>query len=81
MMEARRNIWSTCVREVNLCRNLMNEVSKSPSATKREAVGQQMVKLVEMASFGAEFSATANERLRSRSENWAPRIATEAQAG
>ena len=81
LMEARRDIWSKCVREVNLCQNLMNEVSKQPSATKREAVRQQLLKLVEMASFGAEFSATANECLRSRSENWAQRIASEAQAG
>jgi hypothetical protein len=81
LMEARRDIWSRCVREVNLCQNLMNEVSKSPSATKREAVRQQLLKLVEMASFGAEFSAAANECLRSRSENWAQRIASEAQAG
>jgi len=78
LMEARRDVWSRCVREVNLCKNLMDEVSKSPSATKKEAVRQQMLKLVAMASFGAEFSATAIECLQSRSERWAQRIASEA---
>jgi hypothetical protein len=81
LMEARRDVWSKCVREVNLCQNLMNEVSKSPSATKKEAVKQQMLKILEMAAFGAEFSATTNECLRSRSEQWAQRIASEAPAG
>jgi hypothetical protein len=81
LMEARRDVWSKCIREVNLCQNLMNELAKNPSATKKEAVRQQMLKLVEMASFGAEFSATASECLRSRSEHWAQRIASEAQAG
>jgi hypothetical protein len=79
LMEARRDVWSRCVREVNLCQNLMDELSKSPSATKKEAVRQQMLKLVAMAGFSAEFSATAMECLRSRSEHWAQRIASEAQ--
>jgi hypothetical protein len=81
LMEARRDVWSKCVREVNLCQNLMNDLSKTPSATKKEAVRQQLLKLVEMAAFEAEFSATANECLRSRNEHWARRIACEAPAG
>ena len=77
LMEARRDVWSKCVREVNLCQNLMGELSRTPSAAKREAVRQQMVKLQEMVSFKAEFSATAIECLRSRSQGWAQRIASE----
>ena len=80
LMEARRDVWSKCVREVNHCQNLMNEMSTSPSATKKEAVRQQMLKLREMIKFEAEFSATACECLRSRKEQWAQRLVSEGQA-
>jgi len=78
LMEARRDVWSKCVREVNRCQNFMDELSKNPTATKKEAVRQQMLKLGEMAKFKAEFSATACECLRSRKEQWAQRLASEA---
>lgn len=80
LMEARRDVWSRCVREVNRCQNLMEEMSKSPSATKKEAVRQQVLKLREMVKFEAEFSATASECLQSRPQKWAQRLASEAQA-
>jgi uncharacterized protein (TIGR02646 family) len=79
LMEARRDVWSQCAREVNLCQRLMNELSQHPSATKKEEVRQQMLKLKEMASFQAEFSAAACECLRTRSEQWAQRLAAVAQ--
>jgi hypothetical protein len=79
LMEARRDIWSRCSREINRCQNLMEELSKSPSATKKEAVRQQMLKLKHMVEFSAEFSATASECLRSRREQWAQRLASQAQ--
>lgn len=78
LMEARRDIWSRCNREVNLCQNLMDELSKNPSATKKEAIRQQMLKLKEMVTFEAEFSATACECLRNRREQWAQRLASQA---
>ena len=80
LMEARRDIWSRCAREVNRCQNLMEDMSKSPSATKREAISQQMLKLRGMVKFEAEFSATVSECLRSRPQQWAQRVASEAQA-
>lgn len=80
LMEARRAIWSKCVREVNHCQNLMNKMSTSPSATKKEAVRQQMLKLRDTVKFEAEFSATACECLRSRKEQWAQRLVSEGQA-
>jgi hypothetical protein len=80
LMEARRDIWSKCTREVNRCKNLMEENSKSPSATKREAVHQQMLKLADMVKFEAEFSATACECLRTRNEQWAQRLAAQGQS-
>jgi hypothetical protein len=79
LKEARRDVWTRCVLEVNRCQNLMDEQAKSPSAAKREAVLQQMLKLKEMVSFKAEFSATACECLRSRNANWAQRLAVQAQ--
>lgn len=80
LMEARRDVWSKCTREVNRCQHLMREMSVNPSATKREAVQQQMMKLKEMVAFEAEFSATACECLRNRTEQWAQRIVSMAQA-
>lgn len=79
LMEARRDVWSKCTREVNRCQHLMEEMSENPSATKREAVQQQMMKLKEMVVFEAEFSATACECLRNRAEQWAQRIVSMAQ--
>lgn len=79
LMEARRDVWSKCTREVNRCQNLMEQLSKNPTATKKEAVEQQMLKLQEMVKFEAEFSAVACDCLRSRSERWAQRLASEAQ--
>jgi uncharacterized protein (TIGR02646 family) len=78
LMEARRDIWSKCEREVNRCQNLMEEMSTSPSATKKEAVRQQMLKLRGMVKFEAEFSSTASECLLNRKEKWAQRLAAEA---
>ena len=78
LMEARRDVWSKCTREVNRCQNLMEELLKNPSAAKKEAVTQQILKLREMVQFRAEFSATACECLRSRPEQWAQRLASEA---
>ena len=75
LMEARRDVWSKCSREINLCQNLMNEVSANPTAAKREAVKQQMLKLYEMTRAEAEFSTTAAECLRTRKEQWAQRLA------
>ena len=80
LVEARRDVWSRCVREVNYCQNLMAEMSSSPSATKREAVKQQILKLRKLVNFDAEFSATASECLRCRPEQWAQRLASQAQA-
>lgn len=80
LMEARRDIWSKCVREVNCCQNLMDELSRRPSATKKEEIRQQMLKLRDMVRFEAEFSATASECLRSRPYQWAQRLASESQA-
>lgn len=80
LMEARREVWSRCVREVNLCQNLMNDLSKQPSATSKEAVRQQMLRLREMVAFEAEFSATACECLRTRKEQWAQKLASLAHA-
>jgi hypothetical protein len=80
LMEARRDIWSRCVREVNCCQVLMAELSKSPSATKRALVREQMRKLQEMVLPDAEFSVVASECLRNRTEQWAQRIASMVQA-
>jgi hypothetical protein len=79
LMEARRGVWSKCAREVNCCQNLMAEEYNNPSATKREALKQQILKLREMIKFEAEFSATACECLRSRPQQWAQRLAAEGQ--
>jgi hypothetical protein len=80
LVEGRRDTWSRCAREVNLCQNLMDELDKNPSATKREAVRQQIMKLHEMVKFEAEFSATACDCLRTRSEEWAQRLASAGQS-
>jgi uncharacterized protein (TIGR02646 family) len=77
LMEARRDVWSKCVREVNRCRNLLEQQATSPSATKKEEIKQQILKLREMIAFQAEFSAVASDCLRSRSEGWAQRLASE----
>ncbi len=80
LMEARRDVWSKCARQVNHCQILMDENSRNPTATKKEAVRQQMLKLYDMVRFEAEFSATACECLRNRKEQWAQRLASAAQA-
>lgn len=79
LMEARRDVWSKCIREVNYCQNLIDDMDKNPSATKREAIRLQMLKLREMVLFEAEFSATASECLRSSEPQWAQRLAAQAQ--
>jgi uncharacterized protein (TIGR02646 family) len=75
LVEARRDVWSKCAREVDRCSGLMAEHQKAASATKKEAIRQQMLRLREMVSSDAEFSATASDCLRSRPELWARRIA------
>ncbi len=75
LKEARRDVWTKCIREVNLCQNLMKKMDVQPSASKREAVRQQMMKLREMLKSEAEFSSTAAECLRTRPEQWAQRLA------
>jgi hypothetical protein len=80
LMEARRAVWTKCVLEVNHAQNLMDDLFKSPSATKKEAVRQQMQKLRNMVKFETEFSAAAIDCLRNRPQQWAQRLAGEAQA-
>jgi len=80
LMEARRDVWSRCVREVNRCQNLMDDLDKNPSATKKEAVLQQLLKLRDMVAVEAEFSATACDCLRSSTARWAQRLASQAHA-
>jgi uncharacterized protein (TIGR02646 family) len=75
LMEARRDVWSKCNRLVNYCQNLMEDNLKYPTATKRQAIRDQMLRLKEMVSFSAEFSSAASECLRNRPEPWAQRIA------
>jgi hypothetical protein len=79
LMEARRDIWAKCTREVNKCQVLMDEQAKIPTATKREEVRQQIEKLLEMVKFDSEFSSVAGDCLRTRNERWARRLASEAQ--
>ena len=80
LMEARRAVWSKCVREVNLCQNLLAQQNTAPSAANKERVRQQMLRLKEMAVAEAEFSSTACECLRTRAEQWAQRLGAAAQA-
>ena len=77
-MEARRDVWSRCARVVNYCQNLIDDNLKSPSATKKQAIREQMLQLKAMVGFDAEFSSAASECLRNRPEQWAQRLASAA---
>ncbi len=78
LMEARRDVWSRCARVVNYCQNLIDDNLKSPSATKKQAIREQMLQLKAMVGFDAEFSSAASECLRNRPEQWAQRLASAA---
>lgn len=79
LMEARRDVWARCTREINRCKVLMEELSTAPTATKKEEFKHQIEKLLGMVRFDAEFSAVAGECLRTRNERWARRLASESQ--
>lgn len=67
-VEARRDIWEKCEREINKCRNLLLEETGNPKATTRQKIRDQMEKLRAMGAFYSEFSAVANDCLRSCAE-------------
>ncbi len=64
-VEARRDTWARCELELNKCRNLLQAEATASSATNRQKIRDQMVKLREMGDFFSEFSAVANDCLRS----------------
>ena len=64
-VEARRDVWAKCEREINKCRNFLQLEANNPSATNRQKINAQMTQLREMGDFFSEFSAVANDCLRS----------------
>ncbi|MCK9391373.1 MAG: hypothetical protein WCW53_02155 [Syntrophales bacterium] len=64
-VEARREIWAKCELEINKCRNFLRQQDSNPSATNRQKIRDQINKLREMGDFFSEFSAVANDCLRS----------------
>jgi len=74
-VEARRNVWARCELEINKCRNLLTTEEDLPSATNRQKIRAQMEKLREMGDFFSEFSAVANDCLRSCPELYFQKIA------
>jgi hypothetical protein len=77
-VEARRDIWEKCEREINQCRNLLHAQAIAPSATNRQKIRTQMEKLREMGNFFSEYSAAANDCLRSCPEPFFQKLASAA---
>jgi hypothetical protein len=77
-VEARRDVWAKCELEVNKCRNFVQQEANNPTATNRQRVGEQMKKLREMGAFFSEFSAVANDCLRSCPEPYFQKLASPA---
>lgn len=63
-VEARRDVWARCQREINRCQHFLHDEVTSPSATNRQRIKQQVNTLREMGTFYSEFSAVANDCLR-----------------
>jgi hypothetical protein len=74
-VEARRDTWEKCELEINRCRNLLNDQSLNPTATNKQQLHAQMEKLREMGDFYSEFSAVANDCLRSCPEPFFHKLA------
>ena len=74
-VEARRDTWAKCELEINKCRNLLNDQSQNPTATNKQQIHAQMEKLREMGDFYSEFSAVANDCLRSCPEPFFHKLA------
>jgi hypothetical protein len=77
-VEGRRSLWERCEREINLCRNLLQDEATNPKATTRQKIRTQMEKLREMGAFYAEYSAVANDCLRSCPEPFFQKLASAA---
>lgn len=77
-VEARRDTWDRCEREINLCRNLLQAEANAPSATNRQKIRTQMQLLRQMGDFYSEFSAAANDCLRSCPEPHFQKLASPA---
>jgi uncharacterized protein (TIGR02646 family) len=75
-VEARRDVWLKCQREINLCQNFLKDEVDNPSATNRQRIRQQVNRLREMGAFYEEFSAVANDCLRSCTEPFFHKLAS-----
>jgi hypothetical protein len=76
-VEARRDVWARCEFEINKCRNFMQQEDNNPSATNRQKVREQMKILREMGDLFSEFSAVANDCLRSCPELYFKKLASQ----
>ena len=74
-VEGRRDVWAKCELEINRCRNFLRDEVKAPSATNRERIRTQVKKLREMGNLYSEFSAVANDCLRSCREPFFQKLA------
>lgn len=74
-VEARRNVWAKCDFAINRCRNYLQDEVTNPSATNRQRIRDQVNRLREMGEFYSEFSAVANDCLRSCPEPFFHKLA------
>lgn len=77
-VEARRDVWAKCELEINKCRNYLLDEVRNPSATNRQRIREQVAKLREFGDFFSEFSAAANDCLRSCPEPFFQKLASPA---
>jgi hypothetical protein len=77
-VEARRDVWAKCDLEINKCRNFFLTELRHPTATNRQRIKEQVTKLREMGNFFSEFSAVANDCLRSCEEPFFQKLASPA---
>jgi len=74
-VEARRGVWTKCELAINKCRNYLHDEITNPSATNKQRIREQVTTLREMGKFFSEFSAVANDCLRSCPEPYFQKLA------
>ncbi len=76
LVDARKEIWTLCVRRIWELQNLMDDYNKNPSVTLRERVKNKTNELRDMIKVEAELSSTAKACLQSSGIPWAIKLAS-----
>ena len=70
LKRARQRCWDECNRKINQALNLMGDLQKRPSASKKAKLKEKILELQKMVAYESQFSAVATTCVLSQGRDW-----------